>query len=71
MIFGDLYDCNNLYFFYNGFVFLIRKVNNCLDKVDCEDIYDINKFWDELFELYLMCEVVFCDDNDRWNFKYV
>lgn len=69
-ILGDLHDRNNLHLLHNGLVFLTRKVNNRSDKVDCEDIHDINKYWDELFELYSTREVVSCDDNDRRNSKF-
>ncbi|PFX31988.1 hypothetical protein AWC38_SpisGene3157 [Stylophora pistillata] len=71
MLLGDVHDRNNLHLLSTGLVFLTRKVNNRSDKVDFEDIRDINKYWDELFELYSTHEVVSCDENNSRNSKFV
>lgn len=71
MLLGDVHDRNNLHLLSTGLVFLTRKVNNRSDKVDFEDIRDINKYWDELFELYSTHEVVSCDHNNSRNSKFV
>lgn len=71
MLLGDVHDRNNLHLLSTGLVFLTRKVNNRSDKVDFEDIRDINKYWDELFELYSTHEVVSCDENNSRNSTFV
>lgn len=48
----DFYDSNTVHLFQSGLEFLVRKVNGRSDQINFEDIRDINKPWDELFELY-------------------
>ena len=48
----DFYDSNTVHLFQSGLAFLARKVNGRCDKVNFEDIRDINKPWDALFEQY-------------------
>ena len=38
--------------FTNGVGFLIRKINHRAEKVNIEDICNLNRQWDELFELH-------------------
>ena len=54
----DFYDSNTAHLFHSGLESLIRKVNGRSDSVDFEDIRDINKPWDELFEQYTAREEV-------------
>ena len=48
----DVYDSNTVHLFQSRLEFLARKVNGRSDKVNFEDIRDINKPFDELFEQY-------------------
>lgn len=48
----DFYDSNTVHLFQSGLEFLVRKVNGRSDQINFEDIRNINKPWDELFELY-------------------
>lgn len=54
----DFYDSNTVHLFHSGLESLVRKVNGRSDSVDFEDIRDINKPWDELFEQYTAREEV-------------
>lgn len=48
----DFYDSNTVHLLHSGLESLVRKVNGRSDSVDFEDIREINKPWDELFEQY-------------------
>ena len=52
VLFWDLYESDTAHTFQNGLKSLARKINGRSDCIDFEDIYDMNKQWDELFELY-------------------
>ncbi|KAJ7390459.1 hypothetical protein OS493_025160 [Desmophyllum pertusum] len=52
LLLWDFYDSNTVHLFHSGLEFLARKVNGRSDKINFEDIHDINKPWDDLFELY-------------------
>ena len=48
----DFYDSNTVHLLHSGLESLVRRVNGRSDCVDFEDIREINKPWDELFEQY-------------------
>ena len=52
ILFWDLHDRDTAHIFQNGLKSLARKINGRSECIEFEDIYDINKPWDELFELY-------------------
>jgi len=54
----DFYDSNTVHLLHSGLESLVRKVNGRSDSVDFDDIRDINKPWDELFEQYTTREEV-------------
>lgn len=54
----DFYDSNTVQLLHSGLESLVRKVNGRSDSVDLEDIRDINKPWDELFQQYTVREEI-------------
>ena len=58
ILFWDFYDNNTVQLFHSRLECLVKKINGRSEKLDFEDIRDINKPWDELFELYTTREEV-------------
>lgn len=48
----DFCDSSTVHLFQNGLECLVRKIHGRSESLDFEDIRDLNKPWDELFELY-------------------
>lgn len=67
ILLGDLYDSNTVHLFHSGIEFLARKMNSRSDKVDFDELRDINKPWDDLFELYATREVASCRSEENRN----
>lgn len=59
----DFYDSNTVHLLHSGLESLVRKVNGRSDSVDFEDIREINKAWDELFEQYTTREEISCQSE--------
>ena len=54
----DFHDNNTVQLFHSGLECLVKKIKGRSKKLDFEDIRNINKPWDELFELYTTREEV-------------
>ena len=60
----DFCDSNTVHLFQNGLECLVRRIQGRSDKLDFEEIRDINKPWDELFELYTTREETSQEDGN-------